>query len=100
MFVNIGRGSTVDDDALAVALERGTILAAGLDVFADEPNVPEALLKAQNASLLPHVGSASRHTRRAMADLVADNVESWFSGKGALTPVAETRHVAGAADRG
>lgn len=93
VFVNIGRGSTVDEEALAAALANGTILAAGLDVFADEPNVPEALLKVGNASLLPHVGSASQHTRRAMADLMADNLESWFSGKGALTPVAETRHV-------
>ncbi len=89
VFVNIGRGSTVDEDALASALANGTILAAGLDVFADEPNVPESLLRAENASLLPHVGSASQHTRRAMADLVADNLESWFAGNGALTPVPE-----------
>lgn len=93
VFVNIGRGSTVDEDALAAALAGGTILAAGLDVFSDEPNVPEALLRAGNASLLPHVGSASQHTRRGMADLVADNLESWFAGRGALTPVAETRGV-------
>jgi lactate dehydrogenase-like 2-hydroxyacid dehydrogenase len=69
VFVNIGRGSTVDETALAAALADGTIAAAGLDVFADEPNVPKALLDAPNASLLPHVGSASEHTRRAMADL-------------------------------
>lgn len=93
VFINIGRGSTVDEDALVAALADGTILAAGLDVFADEPNVPEGLLKAENASLLPHVGSASQHTRLAMADLLVDNLESWFSGKGSLTPVAETRHV-------
>lgn len=90
VFVNIGRGSTVDEEALAAALADGTILAAGLDVFAHEPNVPESLLKADNACLLPHVGSASRHTRRAMADLLADNLESWFAGNGALTPVEET----------
>lgn len=94
VFVNIGRGSTVDEAALAAALADGTILAAGLDVFADEPNVPEALLRAENASLLPHVGSASQHTRRAMADLLADNLDSWFAGRGALTPVAETQAVA------
>lgn len=93
VFINIGRGSTVDEDALVAALADGTILAAGLDVFADEPNVPEALLKAQNATLLPHVGSASQHTRQAMADLLVDNLESWFAGRGALTPVAETRAV-------
>ena len=97
VFVNIGRGSTVDEDALAAALADGAILAAGLDVFADEPRVPEGLLRAENASLLPHVGSASQHTRRQMADLVANNLESWFSGKGALTPVAETRRVVSAA---
>jgi lactate dehydrogenase-like 2-hydroxyacid dehydrogenase len=93
VFVNVGRGSTVDEEALAAALDEGTILGAGLDVFADEPNVPEALLRAENACLLPHVGSASQPTRRAMADLLADNLESWFAGKGALTPVAETAHV-------
>jgi lactate dehydrogenase-like 2-hydroxyacid dehydrogenase len=95
VFVNIGRGSTVDEEALAAALVDGTILGAGLDVFADEPNVPEALLRAPNACLLPHVGSASLPTRRAVADMVADNLESWFAGAGALTPVAETAHVAG-----
>lgn len=93
VFINIGRGSTVDEAALAAALADGTIFAAGLDVFADEPNVPDSLLKVENACLLPHVGSASQHTRRAMADLVVGNLESWFAGKGALTPVAETQHV-------
>ena len=93
VFVNIGRGSTVDEDALAAALRDGTIFAAGLDVFADEPNVPKALLDAPNTSLLPHVGSASVHTRNAMADLVVDNLESWFSKDEAITAVPETVHV-------
>lgn len=93
VFVNIGRGSTVDEAALCEALRQGTIFAAGLDVFADEPNVPEALLACENASLLPHVGSASVHTRQAMADLVADNLTSWFMKGEALTPVRETAHV-------
>ena len=93
VFVNIGRGSTVDEDALARALADGTIMAAGLDVFADEPNVPEALMKAQNASLLPHVGSATLHTRQAMAGLVADNIIEWFGKRRAVTPVFETTHV-------
>ncbi len=90
VFVNIGRGSTVDEAALARALADGSILAAGLDVFADEPHVPESLLRLDNACLLPHVGSASVHTRRAMADLVVDNLVAWFGEGRALTPVAET----------
>lgn len=93
VFVNIGRGSSVDEAALAAALENGTIAAAGLDVFADEPNVPQALLDAPNTSLLPHVGSASEHTRRAMADLCVDNLISWFTERRPLTPVPETVNV-------
>ena len=93
VLINIGRGSTVDELAVAAALKDGTIAAAGLDVFKDEPHVPQALLDAPNCVLLPHVGSASVHTRMAMADLCVDNLVSWFSGKGALTPVPETvRH--------
>ncbi|CDX61496.1 Glyoxylate/hydroxypyruvate reductase A HPR2 [Mesorhizobium plurifarium] len=93
VFVNIGRGSTVDEAALAAALESGAIAAAGLDVFAEEPNVPQALLDAPNTSLLPHVGSASEHTRRAMADLCVDNLVSWFAERRPLTPVPETINV-------
>ncbi|MDR7222141.1 lactate dehydrogenase-like 2-hydroxyacid dehydrogenase [Aminobacter aminovorans] len=94
VFVNVGRGATVDEAALVDALSKGTILAAGLDVFADEPNVPQALIDLPNASLLPHVASATIHTRQAMADLAADNIFSWFSDeRRALTPVPETAHV-------
>ncbi|MCO5064914.1 MAG: 2-hydroxyacid dehydrogenase [Rhizobiaceae bacterium] len=93
VFINIGRGSTVDEAALAAALRNGTIRAAGLDVFANEPNVPQELLDLPNATLLPHVGSGSVHTRDAMADLVVDNLIEWFSKGRALTPVPETIHV-------
>lgn len=90
VLINIGRGSVVDEDALATALINGTIAAAGLDVFADEPNVPQALLDAPNTVLLPHIGSASEKTRQGMADLVIDNLISWFDKGEALTPVPET----------
>ena len=93
VFINIGRGSTVDEEALAAALADGTIRAAGLDVFANEPRVPQALIDLPNATLLPHVGSASMHTRKAMADLVVDNLDAWFSTGRPLTPVPETAHV-------
>ncbi len=90
VLINIGRGSTVDELAVAAALKDGTIAAAGLDVFKNEPHVPQALIESPNCVLLPHLGSASEHTRMAMADLCVDNLVSWFSGKGALTPVPET----------
>ncbi len=90
VLINIGRGSTVDELAVAAALKDGTIASAGLDVFKSEPHVPQALISAPNCVLLPHLGSASEHTRKAMADLCVDNLVSWFSGKGALTPVPET----------
>ena len=91
VFINVGRGSTVDEPALIEALSSGTIAAAGLDVFADEPNVPQALIDLPNACLLPHVASASVATRNRMADLVFDNLSAWLAGKPALTPVPETR---------
>jgi len=90
VLINVGRGWTVDEEALAHALENGVIAAAGLDVFYDEPDVPEALLALPNVSLLPHVASASVATRDAMADLVADNLHAWFDTGAALTPVPET----------
>jgi lactate dehydrogenase-like 2-hydroxyacid dehydrogenase len=90
IFVNVARGSVVDELALIEALRSGTILAAGLDVFADEPRVPQALLELDNVVLLPHVGSATRHTRGRMGQLVVDNLRSWFEGRGPVTPVRET----------
>ncbi len=90
VLINVGRGTVVDEPALIAALQSGTILSAGLDVFADEPRVPAELIAMDHIVLLPHIGSASVETRRAMGQLVVDNLLSWFAGKGPLTPVAET----------
>lgn len=90
VLINVGRGWSVDEAALIAALESGTIAGAGLDVYYDEPHVPEALLGFEQVSLLPHVASASVPTRNAMADLVADNIIDWFSIGRARTPVPET----------
>lgn len=97
VLINVGRGTVVDEQALVEALKAGAILSAGLDVFADEPRVPSELIAMPNVVLLPHVGSASVETRRAMGQLVVDNLLSWFSGKGPLTPVPETPWTASAA---
>jgi lactate dehydrogenase-like 2-hydroxyacid dehydrogenase len=90
ILVNVARGTVVDERALIDALQRGVILSAGLDVFEDEPRVPAELIAMDHVVLLPHVGSASVHTRNAMGQLVVDNLASWFAGKGPLTPVPET----------
>jgi lactate dehydrogenase-like 2-hydroxyacid dehydrogenase len=90
VIINVARGSVVDEPALIAALKSGTILAAGLDVFANEPAVPDELKAMQNVVLLPHIGSASVVTRNAMDQLVVDNLKAWFAGKPPLTPVAET----------
>ena len=90
ILINISRGSVVDEAALIAALKSGKILSAGLDVFANEPQVPRELLEMDNVVLFPHVGSASVHTRDAMGQLVVDNLVSWAAGKGPLTPVPET----------
>ena len=90
VVVNVARGSVVDEPALIAALKEGTIQAAGLDVFAREPHVPEELRKLPNVVLLPHIASASVTTRDAMDMLVVDNLKAWFDGKPPLTPVPET----------
>lgn len=90
ILINVGRGSVVDETALVAALRARRILAAGLDVYANEPRVPQELIEMDNVVLLPHVGSATVYTRAAMEQLVVDNLLSWVAGKGALTPVAET----------
>ncbi len=90
ILVNVARGSVVDEPALIKALQDKVILSAGLDVFADEPNVPQALIDMEHVVLLPHVGSASVPCRNAMGQLVVDNIVSWFQSGAPVTPVAET----------
>ena len=81
VLVNTARGPVVDSDALAEALETGSIFAAGLDVYEDEPNVPPRLLAAPRAVLLPHIGSGSLQTRTAMARMAADGVRAILAGE-------------------
>ena len=87
VFVNISRGTVADEVALLEALQQGRLGGAGLDVFVDEPNVPEGFLTLENVVLQPHVGSASHQTRAAMGQLVIDNLAAHFAGKPLLTPV-------------
>jgi len=90
ILINMARGSVVDEPALIEALKSKTIMSAGLDVFVNEPHVPPELIAMDNVVLFPHLGSASDYTRRAMDQLVVDNLVAWFSGKPPLTPVPET----------
>jgi lactate dehydrogenase-like 2-hydroxyacid dehydrogenase len=87
VVINIGRGTVIDEAAMVDALQRGAIGGAGLDVFENEPHVPEALCALDNVVLLPHVGSATEATRRAMGDLMIDNLAAYFAGRPLLTPV-------------
>ncbi|MDO6413444.1 2-hydroxyacid dehydrogenase [Sphingomonas sp. BIUV-7] len=87
VLINIARGSVVDEEALVEALVSGKLGGAGLDVFADEPHVPEALFGLESVVLLPHQGSATRETRAQMAKLAIDNIEAYLGGKPLLTPV-------------
>lgn len=89
ILVNVARGSVVDEAALIEALQNGVIGGAGLDVFENEPNVPEALRQMPHVVLAPHIGSATTNTRQAMGDLAFNNMHHHFSGKAVLTPVPE-----------
>lgn len=80
LLINVARGSVVDEAALVAALIDGTIAGAGLDVFADEPDAPQALLTMDNVVLQPHRGSATEEARSAMAALVLRNLERHFRG--------------------
>ena len=78
IFINVGRGNSVDDTALIDALRSGAIQAAGLDVYKNEPQIPDAYKTLDNVILLPHIGSATLETRRAMGNLVFDNIRAFF----------------------
>jgi lactate dehydrogenase-like 2-hydroxyacid dehydrogenase len=90
ILINMARGSVVDEPALIKALAEKRIMAAGLDVFAKEPEVPNALIEMENVVLFPHLGSGSVHTRERMDQLVVDNIAAWAADKPPLTPVPET----------
>ena len=86
-LINIARGALIDEDALIAALQDGHLGAAALDVFADEPRVPNALRTLPNVVLTPHVGSLTVETRHAMGQLVVDNLAAHFAGLPLLTPI-------------
>jgi lactate dehydrogenase-like 2-hydroxyacid dehydrogenase len=88
-LVNVARGSVVDEVALIDALENGTIAGAALDVFEDEPRVPQRLLDLHKVVLTPHIGSGTAATRQAMADLAFNNLAAQLAGRPVLTPVPE-----------
>jgi lactate dehydrogenase-like 2-hydroxyacid dehydrogenase len=94
VFINVARGSVVDEAALIAALKRRTILRAGLDVFVGEPNIDPAFFALDNVTLVPHIGSASIHTRSRMGQLVVDNLLAYVAGRPPVTPVPETPFVA------
>jgi hydroxypyruvate reductase len=87
--VNVARGSVVDEAALVHALLAGTLGGAALDVFENEPEVPQALREMDNVVLTPHIGSATAQTRRAMAELAFANLHARLTGQPPLTPVPE-----------
>jgi lactate dehydrogenase-like 2-hydroxyacid dehydrogenase len=88
MLVSMARGSMVDEEALVEMLGSGALGGAALDVFADEPHVPEALFAMENVVLSPHQGSKTVETRDAMGALVVANLRAHFAGDPLLTPVA------------
>lgn len=93
VLINVARGSVVDETALIEALQSGKLGMAGLDVFAKEPHIPEALRRMDNVVLLPHVGSATHETRAAMGQLTVDNLLKWKKDGTVLTPVPECAHL-------
>ena len=86
-MVNVSRGSVVDEPYLVDALVNRRLAGAGLDVFADEPNMPEALFALDTVVLQPHAGSGTIATRNAMGQQVVDNLAAFFAGRALLTPI-------------
>jgi lactate dehydrogenase-like 2-hydroxyacid dehydrogenase len=93
ILINVARGSVVDEAALVDALQSGKLGAAGLDVFEAEPKVPQALKAMDNVVLLPHVGSATIETRRAMGDLTCDNLSQYLRNGTVITAIRECAHL-------
>ncbi len=87
IFINVGRGTTVDEAALIKALHEGWIAGAGLDVYRHEPRVPQELVDLPNVVLFPHIGSATLETRQAMGQLVMDNIAAFVAGRRPATIV-------------
>jgi hydroxypyruvate reductase len=90
-LINVARGSVVDEAALIDALQRKAIAGAALDVFENEPNVPEALRALDNVVLVPHIGSATQATRQAMADRAFANLQAHFAGRPLPSAVPECK---------
>ena len=87
VLINVARGSVVDQDELIYCLKNNIILAAGLDVYVNEPNIPKELIDLKNTVLLPHIASGTVETRNAMGQLVYDNIKNYFEDKPLISPV-------------
>ena len=87
VIINVARGSVIDQDELIRCLENNLILAAGLDVYTNEPNIPEKLINLKNTVLLPHIASGTVETRNAMGQLVFDNIKNYFKNKSLISQV-------------
>ena len=87
VLINVARGSVVDQDELIYCLKNNIILAAGLDVYVNEPNIPKELIDLKNTVLLPHIASGTVETRNAMGQLVYDNIKNYFEDKPLISQV-------------
>jgi lactate dehydrogenase-like 2-hydroxyacid dehydrogenase len=86
-LINVARGTIVDQQALVAALREKRIAGAAIDVFEDEPNAPTELFDIEHVVMTPHIASSTTETRRAMADLVQENLRLHFAGQPVKTPV-------------